>query len=323
MEILVTAAPGGHSGYAYALGYYARMKGLTPHFLVPKGYSWIREKLSRLGETIEHPLPRKPAEPLWRTIHRWPLALLASMTRVTRRYKAVISCGANFSIPPSIAGKLKGLKLYNVESIVRILDTGKTPRLLYHIADKTFLHWPEQLKNYPKGLVVGPIYEPPTREPYDGGYILVTAGTLGNKELFDAVVELDLEDVVMQTGQVDPEPYRRRRPGWRYVTHTSDFDELLAGASVVVTQFPGMTSATAALAYRKPVVLVPARHLHLSASLENARIYAEKIHAVYVDEITPESLEDALEKARGIEPPSYDNGAEKAVEHVYNDIVAG
>ncbi|MCE4622292.1 MAG: polysaccharide biosynthesis protein [Desulfurococcales archaeon] len=310
-NIAIIAGYGGHSGYAYAIAYYLDQKGVKPVIYVPRGHEWIKKKLERYGIIEELTLPRKPGEPLIRTIHRWTKNLYESLSKITRKYDAVLACGSNFSLLPALTAKLKKRKLYNLESIDRILDPSRTTRIIYKFADLTFLHWPEQKQNYPKGLVVGPVYEPPTVEPYDGGYILVTAGTLGNKELFDAVLETGLENIVLQTGNIDPNPYIERRPRWRVFRFTHEFDKLLAGARIVITQFPGMTGASAALAYRKPVILVPGRHVPMSSRLENAPLFAEKIGAIYVEKITPGSLLDAIDKARKLHPPEYQNGAER------------
>lgn len=310
-EVAIVGGLGGHAGFAYAVAYYLSKRGVRPTIFVPRGHEWIRERLSRFGRVEEMTLPRSPGEPLLGTLPRWGRNLLESLVKVTGEYDAVLATGSNFSLIPGLTARVKGARLYSLESIDRIVDRGRTARLLYGFAHATFLHWPEQLKNYPRGLVVGPVYEPPTHEPYDGGYVLVTAGTLGNKELFDAIVETELENVVLQTGRVNPRPYIERRPSWRVFHYTPRFDEVLAGASVVVTQFPGTTSATAALAYGKPVILVPNRHVPLAASLANAPIYSRKIGALYVEKVTAAKLLDAIERARETRPPSLPNGAER------------
>lgn len=310
-KTLLLAGYGGHSGYAYAVAYYLNMKGERPLILVAKGSGWVKKKLSRFGEVEELTLPRRPGEPLVRTLHRWFLCLGESLLKIPGRLEAILATGSNFSLIPALVARVKGVRVYNLESIDRILEASRATKIISRFAHATFLHWPEQMKNYPEGIVVGPVYEPATVKPYDGGYVLVTAGTLGNKELFDAVLKSSWERVVLQTGEVDPEPYARARPDWRVFRFTHDFDRVLAGARVVVTQFPGMTGATAALAYKKPVVLVPGRHVPMSSSLENAPLFAEKIGAVYVDRISPRILEEAVEKALKNTPPSYPNGAEK------------
>ena len=193
---------------------------------------------------------------------------------------------------------------------------GKTPRLLHPVADATLVHWPEQERFLPGAQVVGPIYEPPKYRPRDEGYILVTAGTVGHPMLFEAISRLGPRRVVLQTGKVNPQPYKTRHPEWLVFRYDPDLDKWIARASIVITHFPGMTSATAALAYRKPVVLVAAHHLRSSAPQRDGPLYAEKIGAVYVSNITPRSIEEAIRKAQRLEKPSYPNGAEKAAKHI-------
>lgn len=308
-KVLFTAAPGGHSGYAYAIAYYLRSYGIEPVFIVAEHDKWAPKKLERLGEVIRAPMPRLPGEPLYKTIHRWPAAFLRAVRIVRKEYRVLVSCGANLSIAPGVAAKTKRLKLVNVESIVRLSTPGRTPRLLHRLADKTLVHWPEQVKLLPGAEVVGPIYEPPRYKPRDEGYILVTTGTMGHKLLFDALSKLGLRNIVLQTGKVDPEPYRRRNPAWHVFRFDPDLDKWIAGASLVITHFPGMTSATAALAYKKPVILVAAPHLRLSAPQRDGPLYAKKIGAIYLSRISPRSLEEAIKEARNLEPKRLENGA--------------
>ncbi|HID40906.1 MAG TPA: hypothetical protein EYP33_01990, partial [Pyrodictium sp.] len=213
-KVLLTAAPGGHSGYAAAIAHYLREKGIQPIFITAKGDTWTKQKLQRYGQTIEVTLLRHPGEPLARTLHRWPQALLESLKHVKREYRVLVSCGSNLSLAPALTAKIKGMKLVNIESIVRLSTPGKTPRLLHPIADATLVHWPEQQKLHPGAILVGPIYEPPRYKPRDEGYILVTAGTTGHKKLFDAIDKLNLPNIALQTGKIDPEPYKKRHPSW-------------------------------------------------------------------------------------------------------------
>ena len=316
-RVIITAAPGGHSGYALAIGYYLKEEqGMTPLFVTARGVNWVRKKLTRIGEVIEITMPRLPGEPLYRTIHRWAKAFIESI-RATRGARVLVSCGSNLSIPPALTAKLRGAKLVNVESIVRFSSPGKTPRLLRPLADVTVVHWPEQERLHPGALVAGPIYEPPRYEPVDDGFILVTAGTMGHRELFDAALRSRLRPLVIQTGRLDPGRYRDE--GVEAFSFDPDLDRWISRASVVVTHFPGMTSATAALAYNKPVVLAPARHLVMSASVEDCGPYARHIGAVCMDEVTPRRLEEAVEEALRAERPRYDNGA-RLVAKLVNEL---
>ncbi len=312
-RVILTAPWGGHAAYAYAIGYHLRRLGVEPVFLAPRRYSWIWERLSELGPVRDLPVPRGPGEPLLRGLHRWPLAAARAL-RLVAGAEALVSTGANPSIPPALAARLRGARVYSIVETDRILEPSRTARLLYRlrVAHVTLLAWEEQRRHYPRGLVVGPFYEPRLVEPRSGGYVFVTAGTLGNKRLFDAVVRLPIKHAVVQTGAVDPEPYRRLRPDWVFLRYTSRFHELLAGADAVIAQFPAMTPATARLAYGKPTVMVAAPHLRLSSSLENAPLFAEKIGAVYLEEPDPEALMEALRKARRLPVPRHREGAREA-----------
>jgi len=313
-KVLLTAAPGGHSGYAAAIAHYLREKGIQPVFITAKGDTWTKQKLQRYGQTIEATMPRHPGEPLAKTLHRWPKTLLESLKHVKREYRVLVSCGSNLSLAPALTAKIKGMKLINIESIVRLTTPGKTPRLLHPIADTTLVHWPEQQKLHPGAIVVGPIYEPPRYKPRDEGYILVTAGTTGHKKLFDTIDKLNLPNIVMQTGRINPEPYKKRHPHWTVFRFDPDLDKWIARASLVITHFPGMTSATAALAYKKPVILVAAHHIHLSARQEDGAQYAKKIGAIYLKGPAPRGLMNAIREAQKLIPPNYPNGAEKAAQ---------
>ncbi|GAB6148667.1 UDP-N-acetylglucosamine--N-acetylmuramyl-(pentapeptide) pyrophosphoryl-undecaprenol N-acetylglucosamine transferase [Stetteria hydrogenophila] len=316
----LTASGGGHTGYARAIGLELARLGAGLVFYTPRGDSWSRSRVEGLGRVVETPMPRLYWEPLWRTLHRWPGALLEALRKVPGSLSALVNCGNNHAVPLSFAAWLKGVPVVNVESSVRFTSPGRTQAVVRRIAAVTLVQWEEQLRIHPGAVVVGPLYEPPRYEPRDEGYVLVTAGTMGFKRLFDAVLEAGLErlglGVVLQTGRVDPGPYRAARPGWRVFRFDPDFERWLAGASVVVTHFPGKTGMEAALAYRKPVVLVAHPELRLSASVRDGPIYAGKIGAVYLEDPTPRGVLEAVREALGREPPRIPSGAPRAAREV-------
>jgi len=93
------------------------------------------------------------------------------------------------------------------------------------------------------------------------------------------------------------------------IRYSTRFYELVAGADVVVTHF-GATILEA-LAYRKPVVVVPNPEWTRTAGVEDARYYAKKVNAVLVSEITLENLLNAIEEARRRKYPGLVDGAAK------------
>ncbi|MEM2768245.1 MAG: glycosyltransferase, partial [Candidatus Bathyarchaeia archaeon] len=167
-----------------------------------------------------------------------------------------------------------------------------------------------------KGTVVGPLIPKPEVQPRNDGYILVTGGTLGHKQLFDVISESKLENVVLQTGKVDPEPYRKKHPEWRILTHSAKFHELVAGADVVVTHF-GATILEA-LVYKKPTVVVPNPEWTRTAGIEDAKCYIKKVNAILVSEITLEKILEAIEKSKETLPPTLPDGAENLAKIILN-----
>ncbi|MEM4916292.1 MAG: glycosyltransferase [Desulfurococcaceae archaeon] len=299
LNILLVAGYGGHSGYVYAVALELSKVGFKNNvFLVAEEYSFLAEKFKDLGRVYYHVLPRRPGEPVLKDLGRWMKAFYQSFRLLLKENtKVVFAGGSNFSVPPSlVATVLRRAKVYTIEAIEHFSKPSRAIKFLEFFGAKVFLHWEEQLGMFPRGIVVGPVYEPPVYEPRDEGYVLVTTGTIGYKELFDSIEKLKLNNVVIQTGDVDPEPYLRRNPSWKVFRYTSDIHRWIAGASIVITQ-QGVTAATASLAYGKPVVVVWNPRVVLGAPKNDVKIYAEKLEAVFIERPDVEELKRALELA--------------------------
>jgi UDP-N-acetylglucosamine:LPS N-acetylglucosamine transferase len=310
-NVLILAGGGGHTAYAYALA--QRLYGRANlHFLVPEGDKLSFERLSKFG-AIEFLLkPREAKTPTTEFIPKLLKAFAEAFQKVPSEFNVVVSTGSNFCIPPCLFAWMKGIPIVNIESSVRFTKASKTALLLQPFSTITALHWEEQKKLLKKGTVVGPLIPKPEVEPWNGGYILVTGGTLGHKRLFDVISESELKNVVLQTGAVNPEPYRRRHPEWKILKHTARFYELVAGADVVITHF-GATILEA-LVYRKPTVVVPNPEWTRTAGVEDAKHYVRKINAVMVSEITLKNILNAIEEARGREYPKLPDGSSNLAE---------
>jgi UDP-N-acetylglucosamine:LPS N-acetylglucosamine transferase len=203
--------------------------------------------------------------------------------------------------------------LVNIESSVRFTKASKTALILQPFSTITALHWAEQKRLLRKGVVVGPLFPQPQMEPWNGGYILITGGTMGHKQLFDAISESNLENVVLQTGRVNPEPYRRRHPEWKIIPFSTRFYELVAGAELVITHF-GSTVLEAA-AYRKPMVMVlNPEWVKRTVGKSDAESFAKKVNAVFVWDVKLENLLSAIEEAKKREAPSFKDGAKVLAE---------
>ena len=305
--MLILAGGGGHTGYGYALA--QRLYGrVNLHFLVPKGDTLSEERLSKFG-TVEFLLkPRGAKTPTKEFIPKLAKAFAEAFKKIPNEFDAVVSTGSNFCIPPSFFAWMKGIPLINIESSVRFTKASKTALLLQPFSTITALQWEEQKKILKKGVVVGPLLPKPEIEPWNGGYILVTGGTLGHKQLIDAILESKLDNVVLQTGKVNPEPYRKRHPEWKVIEYSTKFYELVAGADVVVTHFG--STILEALIYGKPTIIVPNPEWTRTAGIEDAKRLAEKVNAVLVSEITLDSLLDALKEVKGRTRLKFHDGAQ-------------
>jgi len=306
-EILILAGGGGHTGYAYALAQ-ALYEKASLSFLVPEGDTLSQKRISQFGRVDTLVKPRGPKTSTYTFAARLAKSFAAVLNKVPRNISALVSSGSNFCIPPALAAWFKGTPLINIESSVRFTAASKTAKILQPFSDLTALQWEEQKKLLANGVVVGPLLRKPEVEPWDGGYILVTGGTYGHRALFDAIKETSADNVVLQTGGISPEPYVQAHPEWNVISWTEKFHDLLAGAEVVVTHFG--STVLDALVYGKNIVMVPNPEWTRTAGAEDAKILAEKVNAVLVEEITPESLSNAIEEAKKKKVPAFANGAE-------------
>lgn len=310
-KVLILAGGGGHTGYGYALA--QRLYGRANlHFLVPEGDFLSQKRLSKFG-CVDFLLKARGAKtPTREFILKLARAFLESSKRVSRKYDVVVSTGSNFCIPPALFAWMKGIPLVNIESSVRFTKASKTARILQPFSAVTALHWEEQKELLKDGVVVGPLLPKPEVESWDGGYVLVTGGTLGHKLLFDVVSESDLENVVLQTGKVNPEPYKKKRPKWKVIRFSTKFYELIAGADIVITHFG--STVLEAVVYRKPMVMVLNPEWKRTVGKSDAEFFAEKVNAAFIWDVNLESLLKAMEEARKKKAPVFADGTEKLAE---------
>jgi UDP-N-acetylglucosamine--N-acetylmuramyl-(pentapeptide) pyrophosphoryl-undecaprenol N-acetylglucosamine transferase len=306
-HVLILVGGGGHSGYAYALAQ-ALHKKMTLSFLVPYGDALSEKRLRKFGNVKFLTKPRGPKTSNQQFISRLAKAFIESLGQPFQEFDVVVSSGSNFSVLPAIIAWTRGVPVVNIESPVRFTKPSRTACILHTFAAITALHWEEQ-KKLLNGVVVGPIVPNLELQPENRGYILVTGGTQGHRLLFDALAESNLNNVVLQTGKIDPKPYVEKHPEWKVLTFTEKFQELLAGAEAVVTHF-GLTALEAALVYKKPVVIVLNPEWTRTVGAEDAECLAKKLNAVFVSETKLEILLNAIDEAKKRLAPNLPSGAE-------------
>jgi UDP-N-acetylglucosamine--N-acetylmuramyl-(pentapeptide) pyrophosphoryl-undecaprenol N-acetylglucosamine transferase len=303
--ILILAGGGGHTGLGYALA--QRLEGkVSMVFLVPVGDTLSYKRLSRFGRVDYLIKPRGVKTSSCEFAYNLTKAFIMSIKKVKNKFDAVVSTGSNFCIPPALIAVLKGIHLINIEGEVRFTEPSRTARILQPFSTITALQWDEQ-KKLLRGTVVGPLFPIPEIQTWNGGYILVTGGSLGHRLLFDVVNESDLKNVVLQTGEVDPEPYRKKHPQWKIIRSSHKFPELLAGAKIVVTHFG--STALEAVAYKKPTVIVLNPEWKRTVGKADAEIFAKKVGATFISEVNLKCLGDAIERTKTMENPVLRDGA--------------
>jgi len=305
-RVLILAGGGGHTGIAYALAQ-ALHKRVSLSFLAPQGDDFSEKRLSKFGRVEFLIKPRGPKTPAHIFAVRLTKALMDSARRAFHEFDVVVSTGSNFCVPPAILAWMRGVPVVNIESLVRFTSPSKAAHILQPFSTVTALHWEEQ-RRFMKGVVVGPTLAKPQFKPWNGGYILVSGGTHGHRLLFDTFSESNLNNVVLQTGEINPAPYVKKHPGWKIIALTTRFHELLAGAELVATH-SGQTALEAAL-YKKPVVLAPNPEWTRTAGITDSEYLARKINAVLVYEINLETILEAIKEARKRKIPTLPNGAE-------------
>lgn len=310
--VMILAGGGGHTGSARILA--EELCGRAElSFLAPDDDPISLRRLEPFGPVGTLTKPRHPTTPVWRFAPRLAKAFHQSSSGVPGDLDVVVSTGSNFCVPPALVAWMKGIPLVNLESRVKFTKPSRTASLLQHFAKVTALQWEEQSRIL-KGTVFGPLLPRRTVEPWSGGYILVAGGTYGYKELFDAVSASGLDKVVLQTGNLDGKEYAERHPEWKVIGFTDRFEELLAGADVVVSP-PGGTPIEAVV-HGKPVVVVRYPEWTRAASLEDTRIFADKLNASLLLTLTPSALEAAVEEAKRREVPVLRDGTRPLVETI-------
>jgi UDP-N-acetylglucosamine--N-acetylmuramyl-(pentapeptide) pyrophosphoryl-undecaprenol N-acetylglucosamine transferase len=310
-NVLILAGGGGHTSIALAIAQ-ALMGKTENFFLIPRDDKLSRELLTPYGSVYELIKARYPSTSNLYFPIRFLSSIYYSLSKVKGDYSVVVSTGSNFCIPPAVVAWLKSVPIVNIESRVALTKPSKTARILQHFSKKTLLQWEEQAKNL-KGVVTGPIFPERRYESRDLGYILVTGGTEGHKQLFDVFVGLDLKRVVMQTGKVDPDPYRKKRPNWTIIPFSTEFEKLVAESSMVVTHQGGGTIFEAVL-YEKPVIVVFNPELTRTANTEDMKMLAKKVDAPFLERADAKKIEFLIAEATERRKPHFENGRIRAAE---------
>jgi UDP-N-acetylglucosamine transferase subunit ALG13 len=207
VEVCIVASYGGHLELLRAVeGAYRDRSRL---FVLPA--SRQAEELRAAGERVEEIInPRRNPALLARGIAR----AVAIVRR--ERPRVVLSSGAGLAAPVCIAAKLTGSSLIFVETMARVHRGSATGRLLYRLADRFLVQWPELRRVYPRAEVCRPaLLERIGAEhvpPGEGTFV----ATGHHLQQFDRLLRLADDGVAAGTlplpalAQVGPSGYRPR-----------------------------------------------------------------------------------------------------------------
>lgn len=77
---------------------------------------------------------------------------------IKERPSHIITTGAGAVFPICMIGKILGAKIIYVESFAKINSKSVTGKMIYKIADRFYVQWPEMVKIYPNSLYYGSVY---------------------------------------------------------------------------------------------------------------------------------------------------------------------
>jgi UDP-N-acetylglucosamine:LPS N-acetylglucosamine transferase len=312
-DIILLAGGGGHTAYAFALAQNLSKK-CNLKIIVPEGDDLTLKRMSKYGDVQTLIKPRGPKTGLGPFLVNFVKSLFRCF-KIIKGKPIIVSTGSNFAIPPCIVVKMRGGKIINLVESIRFVERSKTTKILSNFSELTALQWPEQKKLYPEGEVFGPMLAKSPIKPYNGGYILVTGGTFGHKSLFQALDSLELNNVVLQTGPISSQEIAKKHPTWKIITYTDKFEEILAGAEVVVTHF-GATIIESTLIHGKPTVIAFNPEWKRSGRYDDLLVLTEKTNAVLLEKLSPKDLLESIEKAKKQKPPMIKSGAGLLAERI-------
>ncbi|WPR73536.1 PssD/Cps14F family polysaccharide biosynthesis glycosyltransferase [Algoriphagus sp. NG3] len=77
---------------------------------------------------------------------------------LTHRPKVILTTGSHTAVPFCILAKILGMKVVWILSYARINSKASSANLIYPIANRFLVQWPNMTDHYKKGIYVGSIY---------------------------------------------------------------------------------------------------------------------------------------------------------------------
>lgn len=87
----------------------------------------------------------------------WRNLILAVKILRRERPQVIISTGAGLAVPFFLVGKLLGIKSIFIESMTRVNSLSLTGLLVYYLADRFLVQWPELAQKYSRAIYRGQV----------------------------------------------------------------------------------------------------------------------------------------------------------------------
>ncbi|HKB50520.1 MAG TPA: PssD/Cps14F family polysaccharide biosynthesis glycosyltransferase [Solirubrobacterales bacterium] len=148
MKVLLVCSPGGHL---------QQMLALEPAWR-EMDRAWVTLKGADVGYLLADEKVTIGHGPTNRSLKALILNLsLAWGTLRRERPDAILSTGAGLAVPFFVIGKLLGIRLVYVESVTRTETISLSGRLVYRLADRFFVQWPQAAERLRRATYAGSV----------------------------------------------------------------------------------------------------------------------------------------------------------------------
>jgi beta-1,4-N-acetylglucosaminyltransferase len=148
MKVLLVCSPGGHLQQMLALE--PAWRGMDRAWVTLSGAD-VGYLLADEEVTLGH-------GPTNRSIRRLILNLGLAWRSLRRdRPDAILSTGAGLAVPFFLVGKLLGIRLVYVESVTRTETISLSGRLVYLLANRFFVQWPQAAERRRRAVFAGSV----------------------------------------------------------------------------------------------------------------------------------------------------------------------
>ena len=148
MKVLLVCSPGGHL---------QQMLALKPAWR-DMDHAWVTLQGADSGYLLAEERVALGSGPTNRSLGAL-ISNLGLAWRLLRRERpdAILSTGAGLSVPFFVVGKLLGIRLVYVESVTRIETISLSGKLVYRLADRFFVQWPQAAERRRRAIYAGSV----------------------------------------------------------------------------------------------------------------------------------------------------------------------